>query len=101
MPTIFRSRSFDRGMRPLLGKDDRMRASLRKVGRDRLSPSGRVLPAALLVLLATTAACSGDRGKATTKETAMTPTAESTNTATARDTSRTAPALSDSSAAAT
>ena len=78
-----------------------MRASLGRVGWDHLSLSRRVLPAPLLVLLATTA-CGGDRGNpATTKETATTPTAESTNTATARDTSRAAPATSDSSAPAT
>jgi mono/diheme cytochrome c family protein len=40
-----------------------MRASLRKAGWDRPSPSGRVLGAALVVLLATTAGCGGDRGK--------------------------------------
>src|SRR6266545_3309024 len=119
MPAIFASRSFD--TRPLLGKDDRMRASLRKVGRDHLSPSGRVLPAALLVLLATAAGCSGDRGKPastgdttgtatraaatdtanTNRETAATPTSDSTTTATARDSSRAAPANSDTGARAT
>jgi mono/diheme cytochrome c family protein len=74
-----------------------MRASLGRVGWDHRFLSRRVLPAPLLVLLATTA-CGGDRGNpATTKETATTPAAESTNTATARDTSRAAPAMSDSS----
>src|SRR5712691_12854690 len=100
MPAIFPPGSFDWGTRPLLGKDDRMRASLRKVGCDRLSASGRVLPVALLVLLATTAGCSGDRGKpVTTGDTtgaatraAATDTAN--KTATARDTLRTAPAKS-------
>jgi mono/diheme cytochrome c family protein len=95
-----------------------MRASFRKVGRDHLAPSGRVLPVAMLVLLATTAACSGDRGKPastgdttgtatgaaptdtanTMRETATTPTSDSTTTATGRDTSGAAPAKSDSGA---
>ncbi len=79
-----------------------MRDSPRKVGGDRLSPSGRVLPAALLVLLATTAACGGNRDKPAstgdTTGTAATPTSDSTTTATARDTSRAAPARSDSTA---
>ena len=78
-----------------------MRASLGRVGWDHRSLSRRVLPAPLLVLLATTA-CGGDRGNpSTTKETAATPAAETTNTATARDTSRAAPAMSDSSGPAT
>jgi mono/diheme cytochrome c family protein len=73
-----------------------MSASLRKVGWDHPSASGRVLPAALLVLLATTAACRGDRGKpASTGETSATPTSDSTATAAARDTSSAAPAKSD------
>jgi mono/diheme cytochrome c family protein len=83
-----------------------MRASLRRVGSDRRSPSGRVLPAALLVLLATTTACGDNRGKpASTGDTtgtatgaavtdtantmkATTPTSDSTTAATGRDTSQ-------------
>jgi mono/diheme cytochrome c family protein len=73
-----------------------MRASLRKVGWDHPSASGRVLPAVLLVLLATAAACRGDRGKpASTGETSATPTSDSTAIAAARDTSSAAPAKSD------
>ena len=79
-----------------------MRASLRRVGRDQLSPSRRLLPAALLVLLATAAGCGGDRGKpaSTGDTTAAAPTSDSTAAATARDTSRTAPANSDTGARA-
>jgi len=79
-----------------------MRASLRRVGRDQLSPSRRLLPAALLVLLATAAGCGGDRGKpaSTGDTTAATPTSDSTTAATARDTSRAAPANSDTGARA-
>src|SRR5205814_10197424 len=96
--------------------------SLRKVGWDRLSASGRVLPAALLVLLAT--ACGGDRGKpapagdstGTPSQAAATDTAnsDSTNrmnetaaapssdsTAAGGKTSTAAPAKSDSAASAT
>jgi mono/diheme cytochrome c family protein len=40
-----------------------MRASLRKAGCDRRSPSWRALPAALLVLVINTAACGDNRGK--------------------------------------
>jgi mono/diheme cytochrome c family protein len=40
-----------------------MRASLRKASFDRRSPSWRVLPAALLVLVINTAACGDNRGK--------------------------------------
>jgi mono/diheme cytochrome c family protein len=40
-----------------------MRASIRKAGFDRRSPSWRVLPAALLVLVITTVACGDNRGK--------------------------------------
>ena len=97
-----------------------MRVSLRKIGWDGPSASGRVLPAALLVLLAT-AACGGDRGKPASagdstgtasraaatdtankdttnrmNETATTPTSDST--AASRKTSSTAPAKSDSGA---
>jgi mono/diheme cytochrome c family protein len=98
-----------------------MRVWLRKVGWDGPSASGRVLPAALLVLLAT-AACGGDRGKPVSagdstgtaspaaatdtgnkdttnrmNETAATATSDST--AASRKTSSTAPAKSDSGAA--
>jgi mono/diheme cytochrome c family protein len=81
-----------------------MRASLPKVGCDCLSASGRVLPAALLVLLATTAACNGDRSKPATAgdttgaATRAAATDTANRTATARDTSRAAPAKSDSTA---
>jgi mono/diheme cytochrome c family protein len=85
-----------------------MRASLRKVGRDRLAPSGRVLPVALLVVLATTAACNGEREKSASSgdttgsatQAAATDTA-TTTTATARDTSAAPPAKADTVASAT
>jgi mono/diheme cytochrome c family protein len=84
-----------------------MRASLRKVGRDRLAPSGRVLPVALLVVLATTAACNGEREKSASSgdttssatQAAATDTA-TTTTATARDTSAAPPTKADTSATA-
>jgi mono/diheme cytochrome c family protein len=59
-----------------------MRVSLRKVGWDGVSASGRVLPAALLVLLAT-AACGGDRSKPAS-------TGDSTGTASSAATADTA-----------
>jgi mono/diheme cytochrome c family protein len=81
-----------------------MRASLRKVGRDRLAPSGRVLPVALLVVLATTAACNGEREKSAssgdTTGSATQAAATDTTTATARDTSAGPPAKADTSATA-
>jgi mono/diheme cytochrome c family protein len=77
-----------------------MRASLREVGWDHPSASGRVLPAALLVLLVTVPACGGDRGKpASTNQTAAAPTSDST--AAGRAASSAAPAKSDSGASAT
>ncbi|MFL5493382.1 MAG: c-type cytochrome [Gemmatimonadales bacterium] len=73
-----------------------MRASLRKVGWDRPSASGRVLPAAVLVLLAT-AACGGDRGKPAT---AGDSTGTASQAAATDTTSSAAPAKSDSAAGA-
>jgi mono/diheme cytochrome c family protein len=87
-----------------------MRASLRSVGWDRPSPSGRVLGVALVVLLATTAGCGGDRGKpASTGDTTGTGTRAVTTdtangmkeTATSPTSDSMAPAKSDTGARAT
>jgi mono/diheme cytochrome c family protein len=93
-----------------------MRASLRKAGCDRRSPSWRALPAALLVLVITTAACSDNRGKPASggdtagaasrtaapdsanasMETATTSASESTKTSVADSSSHATAARSDS-----
>jgi mono/diheme cytochrome c family protein len=98
-----------------------MRASLHKAGLDRRSPFWRALPAALLVLVITMAACSDNRGKLASggdtsgagsrtapadsaharMETATTSVSDSTNASATEDRSHATPARSDSAARST